>query len=306
MRPNLIQNPPNSSRSERFARSHVLARGSAVGQTPVSGAGAGVHWGPVTFEPMYSLAGLLVGMLVGMTGVGGGSLMTPLLVLVFGFHPATAVGTDLLYASVTKTVGTAVHGTRKTVDWRIVGGLAIGSIPAAIVTLFAMSRLGATGSHTDILNLLLGAALLLTGIATYFRPMILEWTGMHFHPEGRTEISRWTVLIGVMLGVLVSLTSVGAGALGTTALLILYPRLSIAKIAGSDIAHAVPLTLIAGIGHWIMGSVDFGLMGALLMGSIPGIIFGSLLGSRASDRVLRPILAVTLILVSMKLLSSIG
>ena len=253
---------------------------------------------------MYSLAGLLVGMLVGMTGVGGGSLMTPILVLLFGFHPATAVGTDLLYASVTKSVGTVVHGTRNTVDWRIVCGLAMGSVPAAIATLFAMSRLGATGTHTEILNLLLGSALLLTAVATFFRPLILRWTGAHFHPDGRTEISRWTVLIGVMLGILVSLTSVGAGALGTTALLILYPRLPISRVAGSDIAHAVPLTLIAGIGHWIMGSVDFSLMGALLIGSIPGIIIGSLFASRASDRILRPLLAVTLLLVSVKLLTS--
>lgn len=240
-----------------------------------------------------------------MTGVGGGSLMTPILVLLFGFHPATAVGTDLLYASVTKTVGTAVHGTRNTVDWHIVAGLAMGSVPAAVITLFAMSRLGATGSHTQILNLLLGAALLLTAVATYFRPVILKWTGAHFHPHGPTQISVWTVLIGVMLGVLVSITSVGAGALGTTALLILYPRLPIAKIAGSDIAHAVPLTLIAGIGHWIMGSVDFSLMGALLVGSIPGVIIGSLLASKTSDNVLRPVLAITLLVVSVKLLLTI-
>jgi len=247
----------------------------------------------------------MVGILVGMTGVGGGSLMTPLLVLLFGFHPATAVGTDLLYASVTKSVGTAVHGSRQTVDWRIVMGLAMGSIPAAIITIFTMSRLGATGTHTQILNLLLGAALLLTAVATFFRPVILKWTGEHFHPEGKTVISRWTVLIGVMLGVLVSITSVGAGALGTTALLILYPRLPIAKIAGSDIAHAVPLTLIAGLGHWWMGSVDFSLMGALLIGSIPGIVIGSLFASRSSDNVLRPLLAVTLLLVSIKLLTTV-
>ncbi|MGH6784300.1 MAG: sulfite exporter TauE/SafE family protein, partial [Sphingomicrobium sp.] len=247
------------------------------------------------YDPLYSVAGLLVGILVGMTGVGGGSLMTPLLVLLFGFHPATAVGTDLLYASVTKTVGTAVHGTRQSVDWHIVAGLAMGSVPAAVLTLLAMSRLGATGSHTTTLNLLLGAALLLTAFAIFFRPLILKWTGAHFHPEGKTQISRWTVLIGVTLGVLVTITSVGAGALGTTALLILYPRLPIAKIAGSDIAHAVPLTLIAGFGHWLMGSVDFGLMGGLLIGSIPGIIIGSLLASRASDKILRPVLAITLL-----------
>lgn len=256
-----------------------------------------------SFNPLYSLAGLLVGVLVGLTGVGGGSLMTPLLVILFGFHPATAVGTDLLFASVTKTVGTAVHGSRKTVDWTIVAGLAMGSVPAAIVTLFAMSRYGATGTHAPaILNLLLGSALLLTSFAIFFRPLILKWAEPRFDHLAEAGINRWTILIGISLGVLVSLTSVGAGALGTTALLILYPRLPIARIAGSDIAHAVPLTLIAGIGHWMMGAVDFGLMGSLLVGSIPGVILGSVLATRSSDKVLRPVLAITLLLVSTKLL----
>ena len=257
------------------------------------------------FNPMYSLAGLFVGILVGLTGVGGGSLMTPLLVLLFGFHPATAVGTDLLYASVTKTVGTAVHGSRKTVDWHIVAGLALGSVPAAIVTLFAMNHWGATGTKgPGVLNILLGISLLMTSFAIFFRPWILKWAEPRFDHLAEARINRWTVLLGAVLGVLVSLTSVGAGALGTTALLILYPRLPIARIAGSDIAHAVPLTLIAGIGHWMMGAVDFGLMGSLLVGSIPGIIIGSLLATRSSDKVLRPILAITLLVVSIRLLLS--
>lgn len=239
-----------------------------------------------------------------MTGVGGGSLMTPLLVLMFGFHPATAVGTDLLYASVTKSVGTAVHGTKKTVDWHIVAGLAIGSVPAAILTLYLMSRYGATGDKSPaILTTLLGAALLLTSFAIFFRPMILKWAGPRFEGLEEARINRWTILIGAILGVLVSMTSVGAGALGTTALLMLYPRMAVARIAGSDIAHAVPLTLIAGIGHWMMGSVNFGLMAALLAGSIPGIIIGSLLATRASDNVLRPILGLTLLVVSLRLLA---
>src|SRR3954469_10869834 len=173
-----------------------------------------------SYNPLYSLAGFLVGALVGLTGVGGGSLMTPLLVLLFGFHPATAVGTDLLYASVTKSVGTAVHGSRQTVDWRIVFGLASGSIPAAILTLFVMSRIGTSGEHSSIiLNLLLGGALLLTSIAVFFRPWILKWTGDHLDRMTERRVLRWTVLLGAMLGVLVSVTSVGAGALGTTALL---------------------------------------------------------------------------------------
>jgi uncharacterized membrane protein YfcA len=251
------------------------------------------------------VAGFLVGALVGMTGVGGGSLMTPLLVLLFGFHPATAVGTDLLYASVTKTVGTAVHHKGETVDWKIVRGLATGSVPAALITLLIMSQVGMTsGKSSVILNLLLGGALLLTGIAVLFRPWILSWAGHHIDAMEERRVTRWTVLLGATLGILVSVTSVGAGALGTTALLILYPRLPVARIAGSDIAHAVPLTLIAGIGHWLMGSVDFTLMLSLLAGSIPGIIVGSLLATRASDSVLRPVLAVTLLIVSTKLLLS--
>lgn len=255
------------------------------------------------YNPLYSATGFLVGALVGLTGVGGGSLMTPILVLLFGFHPSTAVGTDLLYASVTKTVGTAVHGKRQTVDWHIVAGLALGSVPASIGTLFAMSRLGTMGGRDALfLNLLLGGALFLTAFAVFFRPWIIRWAEPRFRGLPERRISHWTVLLGVTLGVLVSVTSVGAGALGTTALLILYPKLPVARIAGSDIAHAVPLTLIAGIGHWVMGSVDFVLMASLLVGSIPGIIIGSMLGSRASDSLLRPVLAVTLLVVSTKLL----
>lgn len=244
-------------------------------------------------------------MLVGLTGVGGGSLMTPLLVLLFGFHPSTAVGTDLLYASVTKTVGTAVHGKQQTLDWKIVTRLATGSVPASILTLFAMSRFGTmTGDARDVLNLLLGISLLLTGISVFFRPQILRWAGEHIHGMDEKHLRRSTVFLGVMLGILVSITSVGAGALGTTALLILYPRLPVARVAGSDIAHAVPLTLIAGIGHWLMGSVDFTLMLALLAGSIPGVILGSLLGGKASDSLLRPVLGTTLLVVSVRLLTA--
>jgi uncharacterized membrane protein YfcA len=244
-----------------------------------------------------------VGALVGLTGVGGGSLMTPLLVLLFGFHPATAVGTDLLYASVTKTVGTAVHNQRKTVDWKIVLSLASGSVPSAITTLYVMSRVGTLGQHAaGVLNLILGATLLLTGISVIFRPRIIRWAGPRFDHASARSVSGWTVLLGFALGILVSVTSVGAGALGTTALLMLYPNLPVARIAGSDIAHAVPLTLIAGIGHWLIGSVNFTLMGALLVGSIPGIIIGSLLATKSSDEILRPILAVTLLVVAVRLL----
>ena len=231
--------------------------------------------------------------------------MTPLLVLLFGFHPATAVGTDLLYASVTKSVGTVVHHKGQTVDWKIVGSLACGSVPAAVLTLTIMACLGVNGAHSAfVLNVLLGSALLVTSVAVFFRPWILRFAGHHIHEMDVRRVTRWTVLLGAVLGVLVSITSVGAGALGTTALLILYPKLPVARIAGSDIAHAVPLTLIAGIGHWLLGSVDLTLMLSLLAGSIPGIIVGSLLATRSSDAVLRPILAATLLLSSVKLLTA--
>jgi len=256
-----------------------------------------------SYNPLYSVAGLLVGALVGMTGVGGGSLMTPLLVLLFNFHPATAVGTDLLYASVTKTVGTAVHNNRKTVDWKIVASLACGSVPSSIATIYVMSRVGTLAEHAaGVLNVIIGATLLLTAFSVFFRPWIIRWAGPRFDHTAARRISGWTIALGFVLGILVSATSVGAGALGTTALLMLYPTLPVARIAGSDIAHAVPLTLIAGIGHWLIGSVNFGLMGALLIGSIPGIIIGSYFAAKTSDAVLRPVLAVTLLVVSVRML----
>ena len=254
-------------------------------------------------NPLYSLAGLFVGILVGLTGVGGGSLMTPLLVLVFGFHPATAVGTDLLYASATKAAGTTVHGWRGTVDWRIVGRLAAGSVPATILTLLALGNAGehSAGAAATI-TIVLGIALVLTAVATLFRARLLVWLGPRLGRLPGRRLAATTMLLGAILGVLVSLTSVGAGALGMTALLVLYPATPIGRLVGSDIAHAVPLTLIAGVGHWLLGSVDTGLLVSLLLGSIPGIVIGSLIASRAEERVLRPILAVTLGVVGMKLL----
>jgi uncharacterized protein len=256
------------------------------------------------FNWHYSIAGVLVGMLVGLTGVGGGSLMTPLLVLVFNFHPATAVGTDLLYASATKTVGTAVHGWRGTVDWKVVRRLMLGSMPATIATLWALSAAAKSAKDTaPVISVVLGAVLILTAIAMFFRTKIVNAFApsvAEAHNEGR--IAAMTTILGVVLGVMVSLTSVGAGALGMTALLVLYPRAPINRLVGSDIAHAVPLTLVAGLGHWWLGSVDFSLLVSLLAGSIPGIIAGSLIATRVSDKVLMPILAAVLVLVGARLL----
>lgn len=253
-------------------------------------------------NPLYSIAGVAVGLLVGMTGVGGGSLMTPLLVIAFGFHPATAVGTDLLYASATKAVGTAVHGYGGTVDWQVVRRLALGSVPATVVTLAVLAHVGVKMAETaHVMTVILGVALVLTALAILFRNRILELAAGRL-PRPEAQVLWLTVVLGAALGVLVSLSSVGAGALGMTVLLILYPQLPTNRLVGSDIAHAVPLTLIAGAGHWWLGSVDLALLFSLLIGSVPGIVVGSLVAARVSDGVLRPILAVTLAVVGAKLL----
>ena len=257
-----------------------------------------------TIDALYSGSGFGVGLLVGLTGVGGGSLMTPLLVLLFGIHPTTAVGTDLLYAAATKSVGTLVHGVRNTVEWRIVARLGAGSIPASAATLLLLSHLGVQ-SHAAgrLISIVLGAALLLTAITILFRRQILEFSAARFGEPHPGRIPALTVLTGALLGALVSISSVGAGAIGVTALLLLYPRLPTVRIVGSDIAHAVPLTLLAGLGHWLLGSVDWGVLGALLTGSLPGILIGSYVATRVPDLVLRPVLATTLILVGGRLLS---
>jgi uncharacterized protein len=255
-----------------------------------------------SIDPLFSLSGFLVGALVGMTGVGGGSLMTPLLILLFGVHPATAVGTDLLYASATKTVGTAVHGVSRTVDWRVVGRLAAGSVPMTAMTLYILAYFGADSSGANtLINAILSLALFTTASALIFRKRIVERYGKHFVSIDDRRTRNWTITVGMVLGVLVSISSVGAGAIGVTALILLYPRLPMARIVGSDIAHAVPLTLIAGAGHWLLGLTDAHILFSLLVGSIPGIILGSYLVPRMPEAALRYILAGTLIVVGARL-----
>jgi uncharacterized membrane protein YfcA len=254
-------------------------------------------------DTLHAIAGLLVGFLVGLTGVGGGSLMTPLLVLLFGVSPATAVGTDLLFASTTKIAGTLVHGVRATVDWVIVRRLASGSVPAAAITLVALSRLGhppTTANHAILSSL--GVMLILTAFATLFQKQLAKLAARADNlPERKTLVP--TVVLGVVLGVAVTMSSVGAGAIGVTALLLLYPALRVAGIVGTDIAHAVPLTLVAGLGHWVIGDVNPVLLVNLLIGSLPGVVIGSLLSSRSPDHVLRPVLAVVLLISGYKLLA---
>ena len=253
---------------------------------------------------LYPLSGLLVGIIVGLTGVGGGSLMTPLLVLGFGFSPATAVGTDLLYAALTKAGGTVAHQQKSNINWRIVGLLGAGSVPAAIASVFALHSIGTDSkAFSSVITTTLGIALILTALSIILRGLFQKQSSATPFVKDLV-ISRQTAIntiaVGVGLGVLVTVSSVGAGALGTLALFILYPRLSTRQVVGTDIAHAVPLTLIGGLGHAALGTVDYGLLGALLLGSLPGIWIGSHLSSHVPERVLRSLLATMLLIIGGK------
>ena len=254
-------------------------------------------------DGLYVLSGFLVGLLVGLTGVGGGSLMTPLLVLLFGVHPATAVGTDLLFAASTKTVGTLVHGFARNIDWRIVGLLAAGSVPATVVVLAMLSRVDLDAVPVRHgLNLALGIVLLITSAFLLLARPLHERYAKRVDRLADGSVRNLTVLLGVVMGALVTLTSVGAGAIGVTVLLFLHPKIPIARVVGSDIAHAVPLTLVAGVGHWVLGSVDWALLWPLLLGSVPGIVVGSRLAGRVRDGAIRTALALVLIAVAGKLI----
>jgi uncharacterized membrane protein YfcA len=256
-----------------------------------------------TINPLFVLSGFAVGFLVGMTGVGGGSLMTPLLILLFHVHPVTAVGTDLIYASVTKTGGSLVHGLNRTIDWRIVKRLAAGSLPASLLTLGLLWALKVDQSaYSALVTKVLGVALLCTAAALLFRRRLLATYSQRVGVLTDRQTRVFTIITGVALGVLVTISSVGAGALGVTALLLLYPELPVVKIAGSDIAHAVPLTLIAGMGHLVTGGIDTSVLVSLLCGSLPGIMLSSLFAPRLPDRALRIVLAVTLTVVAARLL----
>lgn len=252
------------------------------------------------------LAGLLVGLVVGMTGVGGGSLMAPILILVFGVAPLAAVGTDLWFAAVTKAVGAGVHHQTGGPDYLVVRRLAFGSLPGAILTLWLLSALSMSQIKTGLIMNALGIVLIMTALTTLFRRSLQRHV---FAAEGRlaqtikpyqTEL---TIAAGFILGVLVTLTSVGAGALGATMLLMLYPkRLSTRRVIATDIVHAVPLTAVAGAGHMWAGNVDIHLLAWLLLGSLPGIVVGSLLASRVSESLIRPALAAVLLFAGCRLL----
>lgn len=264
----------------------MIDLGGVTALLPLAGAGAGV------------------GFLVGLTGVGGGALMTPLLISTFGVAPAVAVGTDLLYAAVTKTVGGWRHHVAENVNWPIVIRLSMGSIPAAIVLLAIMAYMPLnTVAMAEWIRYGLAFALPVSALAIVLYPILMKG-----HATGELSVdppqrALATVCFGVALGLLVTLTSVGAGAIGVVVLAALFPALAAKRIVGTDIAHAVPLTLVAGAGHLGLGHVDFGVLGALLCGSIPGILLGTRLAGVAPDWLLRPLLAVTLCYAAYALLS---
>ena len=257
------------------------------------------------FQIGFIFAGLAVGFIVGMTGVGGGSLMTPIL-LWFGISPTTAVGTDLLYAAFTKMGGVIVHQKKKNINWIITGWLSLGSVPAALLTLWVLHSIKTDVTTINaIIKYGLGWALILTSVAVVFKKKLLLFSQKHaadkFHSESKTQ-NALTVVIGVLLGATVTLTSIGAGALGTVTLFFLYPFLTTRKLVGTEIAHAVPLTLVAGLGHATLGNIDLVLLGQLLIGSLPGIYLGSMLSGKVPDLLLRNAIAIMLFSVGYTLL----
>ena len=248
------------------------------------------------------LSGFGVGAIVGLTGVGGGSLMTPLLLTVFKLNPAVAIGTDLWFACITKTAGSAAHHQAGHVEWRVTALLLAGSIPASLATVALMHWTGLTQGWASALTFSLGIALLLTAVTVAYKQV---WHALGLRLERLIPASRkpaLTVVCGLILGVLVSLSSIGAGAIGATLIMLLYPRLESRRVVGTDIAHAVPLTLVAGIGHATLGHVNWGLLGALLIGSIPGIWLGAQLTRKMPERLVRTLLCVALVSAGLKVI----
>lgn len=255
----------------------------------------------------YSLAGLVVGVAVGATGVGGGSLMTPILILGFGIAPAVAVGTDLLYASISKAFAVALHGRNGSVDWKIVGWMALGSVPAALLTLLWIRHYGPGEDLDQIIKLTLAFAIVLTASGTLFRNQLVAFARHERFAwlrelHGRRQRS-FTVFSGVLIGALVTISSVGAGVIGMMVLLLLYPRHPVIKLVGSDLAHAVIITGIAGLGHMGLGTVDYAMLGYLLAGALPGIWLGTRIGFRLPDAKLRPVIAGLLLFIGAGMLT---
>lgn len=257
----------------------------------------------------FVFAGFFVGFVVGLTGVGGGSLMTPILIFFFGVKPYLAVGTDLLFAAFTKMGGTLKLARSKHIDWPVVLNLSAGSIPASLITLYVLHTLGAASAAVQsLMTTTLGCALLLTAAATMYKALRGQAAPISVVAGQEAIAARprhWSLplLFGALIGTLVTLTSVGAGAIGVTVLMLLYPLLPLPRIVAADIAYAVPLTLVAGMGHASLGSVDWPLLAKLLAGSIPGIWVGSHLMFKTPERVIRSLLSLLLAYAGTKLIA---
>jgi uncharacterized membrane protein YfcA len=253
----------------------------------------------------FVMAGLLVGFCVGLTGVGGGSLMTPLLTLM-GVPLPTAVGTDLLYASISKCGGALVHHQKRNIRWSVVGWVAVGSLPASLLTIWTLKTVfGDSNHYKHVLTVALGFMLMVTGLSLILRKQLQKLHDANplqsrFRQTIDSHSHLFAVAMGLALGVLVTLSSVGAGAFGVVVLLSLFPRLTTIQIIGTDVTHAVFLTLVAGLGHLSMGNVDGRMLCWLLVGGLPAIWAGTNLSSRMPDHIIRPILGWTLILLSIK------
>lgn len=260
-------------------------------------------------ELAFVLAGFVVGAIVGLTGVGGGSLMTPILIFVFGIKPYLAVGTDLLFAAFTKMGGTVKLARSGRIDWPVVRNLSAGSIPAALITLYILHTVGPADPKVQaVMTTTLGGALLLTAAATFYKA-VRGKTSPKLVAAGQEILAatpkHWSLplLFGALIGTLVTLTSVGAGAIGVTALMLLYPLLPLPRIIAADIAYAVPLTLVAGLGHATLGAVDWSMLVLLLVGSLPGIWVGSHLTAKAPERLIRSLLSFLLAYAGTKLIA---
>ena len=243
---------------------------------------------------LLPVAGFTVGLVVGMTGVGGGSLMTPALIFLLGVPPAVAVGTDLVFAGITKSIGVWAHRLEGNIDWATMRQLAYGSIPATVISIAILNRVESRELLDAAVLPVLGAALMLTALVVAMRSRVLRFAESLTVETGQIS-SGWIVLSGAVLGILVTLSSVGAGALGVAVLLVCRPRMASRRIVGTDLAHALPLALVAGAGHWHLGTVDFGLLAGLLIGSVPGIYLGSSLSGMVAEPVLRSVLTVVLL-----------
>jgi len=258
----------------------------------------------------FVFAGFFVGVVVGLTGVGGGSLMTPILIFFFGIKPYLAVGTDLLFAAFTKSGGTLRLARQRLIEWHIVLHLSAGSIPAALITLYLLHQLGPTSASVQsLITGTLGIALVLTAAATLYKAVrgkALPATLARGQEARATTPRHWSLplLLGALVGTLVSLTSVGAGAIGVSVLLLIYPLLPLPRVVAADIAYAVPLTLVAGLGHASLGSVNWPLLAKLLAGSLPGIWLGTHLMHRINERVVRSGLSVLLAWAGLKLVAT--